>query len=97
MTIDNKRRHERTAVTADASLWHDDSWSGCRIINISMGGAKLNIDLPLRAGHAVRLKIGSFGDFNGVVTWSGCQEVGIRFTQDPSEVAAMVLGLATYA
>jgi hypothetical protein len=92
----NKRVHERRNVLVEARIMDGAAWHDCRIINISVGGAKLLIAGQFLMGDIVRLQIASFGEFSGVISWRRSEEVGVKFTNDPVEMADVVMGLAMY-
>jgi hypothetical protein len=92
----NIREHERRDVLVEARIMDGTVWHDCRIINISVGGAKLSIGCEFRQGSMVRLQIASFGEFSGIVSWQRSEEVGVKFTHDPAELADVVMGLAMY-
>jgi hypothetical protein len=92
----NNREHERRDVLVEARIMDGAVWHNCRIINISVGGAKLRIAGRFHQGEMVRLQIASFGVFSGVVSWQRSEEIGVKFTHDPFEMADVVMGLAMY-
>lgn len=92
----NTREHDRRTVLVEARIMEDGEWHDCRIVNISVGGAKLLTGRQLGQGTAVRLHIGHFGQFGATVAWQHGGEIGVRFTHDPVEMADLVMGLAVY-
>lgn len=91
------RNDLRATIHTTAEIMIDGIWHNCRIINISTGGAKLQMDLHLGCGIAASLQIGKFGQFNSTVVWRHKEEVGVRFAHDDaSEVAGVIMGLASY-
>ena len=92
----SRRKYERRTILFDARLREDGPWQACRILNISAGGAKLLISSDINHGAIVSLEIGSFGQFSGTVVWTDREEVGIKFSHDPTEIAEVLMGLAMY-
>jgi PilZ domain len=92
----DKRRHARQAILVEARIMAGEEWHVCRIFNVSAGGAKLQIYHRFVQGSQVRLQIGSFGEFDGTVAWQHGEELGVKFSQSPAEMAEVVIGLATY-
>lgn len=90
------REYERSEVLFEARIKNGGLWHDCLIINVSVKGAKLKIDSKFHQGENVRLEIGNFGEFGGVVAWQNSQEVGVRFIHNPSELADVVMGMAMY-
>ena len=94
--LPNRREHERREILTKAKILDGQDWHDCLIINISVRGAKIRIESQFLQGGEVRLQIGNFGDFGGVIAWHNAREIGITFTDDPLEMADVVMGLAMY-
>lgn len=94
--MEYKRKDTRESIPAKAKLMADGDWHTCRILNISTGGAKLQIDRRIGHGTPVSLEIGEFGQFSATVAWQQGSEVGVKFTHDALEMAAVIMGLASY-
>ncbi len=92
------REYERSEVLVGARIKGGEFWHDCLLINVSVSGAKLKIDSnsSFSKGENVRLEIGHFGEFGGVIAWQNSQEVGVRFAHNPSELAEVVIGMAMY-
>ena len=93
---ENKRRDTREKIITQAIILIDKDKYDCRILNISVGGAKLQIDRHFDSGLAVILQIGKFGQFNATIAWQQSGELGIKFSHDALEMAAVIMGLASY-
>ena len=91
-----KRKDTRESILTQARIMADGGWHNCRILNISTGGAKLQIALRIDLGAPVSLQIGEFGQFSATVAWQQDTEIGVKFTHDALEMAAVVMGLASY-
>ncbi len=63
----------------------------CQIWNISLGGAKLNIGVPLALGTEVTMVLEKYGRFLGTVVWQEGKSIGIKFDSDP-EIVRQTLG-----
>ena len=94
--IEHKRKDTREAILTEAKIMVDGGWHNCRILNISTGGAKLQTDRHISHGIAVSLQIGKFGQFGAIVAWQQGGELGVKFTHDASEIAGVIMGLASY-
>lgn len=92
----SRRVHERRTILFDARLRKDGQWQDCRILNMSAGGAKLLVNSNINHGATVSLEVGNFGQFSGTVVWTDREEVGIKFSHDPTEIAEVLMGLAMY-
>jgi hypothetical protein len=95
MSPANARAHERVTSLAEARIGADAHWQDCRLINISVGGARVRLTEPLEIRHPT-LEIAGFGRFRTVVAWHTGDEIGVKFDHDPAEIAEVVVGLATY-
>ncbi|NQV56838.1 MAG: PilZ domain-containing protein [Rhodospirillales bacterium] len=95
MTAD-KRQHERHSVLRNAILRIDDKDIGCRIIDISVGGARVQSDRDCKTGSTASIVLENFGEFPGTVAWSRDKICGIKFTGDQSAIAESLMGIATY-
>jgi PilZ domain len=58
----------------------------CQIWNISLGGAKLNIGVPLALGTKVTLVLDKYGRFIGEIVWQEGKNIGIKFDSDPETI-----------
>ncbi|MDD2915329.1 MAG: PilZ domain-containing protein [Gallionella sp.] len=91
-----QRKDTREGIFTQAKLMADGDWHSCKIMNISTGGAKLQIDRRFNHGTAVSLQIGEFGQFSATVAWQQGEELGVKFTHDALEMAGVIMGLASY-
>lgn len=91
-----KRKYARESTSIQATLMVDEDWHDCRILNISVGGAKLQIDRRLGHGVAVVLQIGNFGQYNAIVAWQQEDEFGVNFSHNAEEMGDVIMGLASY-
>ncbi|MFZ2301689.1 MAG: PilZ domain-containing protein [Gallionella sp.] len=91
-----KRKDTRESILTQARIMAGEGWHNCRILNISTGGAKLQTDRRIGHGTAVLLQIGEFGQFSATVAWQQDTEIGVKFTHDALEMAAVIMGLASY-
>ena len=91
-----QRKDTRETILTQARIMADGDWHNCRILNISTGGAKLQIDRRISHGTPISLQIGEFGQFGATVAWQQDTEVGVKFTHDALEMAAVIMGLASY-
>ncbi|MEI6305309.1 MAG: PilZ domain-containing protein [Deltaproteobacteria bacterium] len=91
-----KREYDRKEVLVETRILDGKEWHDCRIINISVGGVKLRISGNFSQGGEVLVNIGHFGEFSGSIAWQNSEELGVRFTHNPAEIAEVVMGLAMY-
>lgn len=73
-----------------ASLHNDDKEYACAIVNLSLGGAKIELNTPLEPGTGIRLEIPDLCILEGRLAWNKHGYVGIQFTTKPNEVRLML-------
>lgn len=93
---DNKRKNTREKILTKAEILAEGDWYDCRLLDISAGGAKLQLDRHIDRGLAVILQIGKFGQFNATIAWQQSGELGVKFNHDALEMAGVIMGLASY-
>jgi len=91
------REFERKDVLFSAKIGTEDEKIDCDIINISFGGAQIRMPRTLKAGAKISLEIEPFGVFATEVRWCRKPDVGLKFNEDSSKVAELVMAIATYA
>ena len=93
----DRRDFARRDVAFNAEISVDGATRSCEIVDISVGGAKVQMNKTPAKGTAVSLHIADLETFEAVVTWSGAKSIGLKFLADPDVVAESLLGLAVYA
>ena len=90
---------ERRAARRKPTLWEGrlDTEIGvfaCIILNISQGGALVQLDAPLLPPERATLMIERFGSLGAQIVWQMLDEgrIGIRFTDAPKQVARVLAG-----
>jgi len=63
----------------------------CQIWNMSLGGARVRLDLPIREGAAVRLLIAGRGEIPATVRWFRNDTAGLSFNVPVEEVRLLFL------
>ncbi len=91
MSRAKRRRHPRTSVLWAARLLCQGQSTDCRILNISLGGAKIHPEKPINGGPKVILNIDGFGQIAGSIVWQDVEHLGIEFL-DEREHIVRVLG-----
>ena len=90
-----RRSYKRAAGMLSGCLSYGDDGrlADCAVLDISAGGAKVKFDEPLGDAEGLnlslgqRLKIAAAIDFPVEVVWQDGSVVGLRFLNDPYEVA----------
>jgi hypothetical protein len=92
----NRRAHKRKSVLQTASLLDGSGSVLCSVIDISVGGAQIEIKPGVENGQTVTLAIDNFGAFEAQVAWARKDHCGIRFTGDPGAIAESLMAMAIY-
>ncbi|PCI61627.1 MAG: hypothetical protein COB37_08045 [Kordiimonadales bacterium] len=93
------RNFRRRSVLWPAQLLIGQHSFTCQIWNLSLGGARVRIDLPFQEGTSLRLVIADRGEIPSVVAWSVEGSMGLKFQVGKNVVREMfkdrlhVLGL----
>ncbi len=80
------RSHKRRTVVWPAKLIVNEFEFKCMLYDISLGGVRLKLDLPLATGTVVKIKIKDFDFTDALVSWHADAFVGLRFVEDPERV-----------
>ncbi len=86
--VSKQRNHKRRSVLWPAKLDVGKHEFACQIWNLSLGGARLRFDIPLKEGSSVILRIPNRDNarITGRVAWQSEDTVGIIFQTPPSKV-----------
>jgi hypothetical protein len=90
------RGHNRHSLRVSGRIQAEGLWQDCEVVNVSAGGAKLQVQGEYRQGQELTLEIDPCGLFPGVVAWVRGGELGLQFSGGPAEVAEALIGLITY-
>ncbi len=82
----DKRQSVRRAVLWSGDLHYGDYDFRCQIWDVSLGGAKVRVDVPLAIGAEVKITLGRYGKFKGHVAWQNDTELGLKFEGDPQVI-----------
>jgi hypothetical protein len=87
-----QRRHIRKRVLWTARLDTAEGSFTCIIMNVSRSGAKIRLpsSLPISPGQPVELVLEAFGELAAEIVWQRGDKMGIHFTADPAQVAAII-------
>jgi hypothetical protein len=92
----NRRAFKRKSVLQAAALQIGTSSSPCSVIDISVGGAQIEIEPGVENGKTATLAIENFGAFEAQVAWARKDRCGLKFTGDPEVIAESLMAMATY-
>ena len=92
-------KRERRASRRKPTLWEgrldtDIGVFACVILNVSQGGALVQLDAPLLPTERATLTIERFGTIGAQIVWQMVDEgrIGVRFTDPPQLVARVLSG-----
>lgn len=88
------RAYRRRSVLWPAKLNVGQHTFVCQIWNMSLGGARIKVDLPLQDGASVMLAIAGRGDIPACVSWCKGGEAGLEFVIPAEEVRILFLDRA---
>lgn len=84
------RSHKRRTVVWPAVLLVNEYEFKCTLYDISLGGVRLRLDLPLATGAKVKIKIKDLDFTNALVAWHAEEFVGLRFVEDPETMIELL-------
>ena len=89
--LESLRSYKRRTVVWPAVLVVNEFEFKCMLYDISLGGVRLKLDLPLATGARVSIKIKDFEYTDALVSWHADAFVGLKFVED-KEVISNLLG-----
>jgi len=82
----DRRVNPRRAILWPGTLQVGSHEFKCQIWNMSLGGAKVRTDIPLRSGADAKLLLKDETELTGDIVWSGDKSVGVEFHLPAVEV-----------
>ncbi len=92
----SRRRDPRRGVKLTADVVSESGTEHCNVLDISAGGAKIEIAQALEREAAVELKLGRAGSFPSRVAWKQSPYYGLQFKGDKEKTAETLIGVALY-
>jgi|GEM_PF-534064 len=95
----DSRRFKRRSVLWPAKIRVGKHELSCQIWNLSLGGARVRVDLPLQDGVEIELILTGRGEIPATVAWAKGELLGVAFNVGPEVIKRMfedrlhVLGL----
>lgn len=83
------RTYRRRSVLWPAKLLIGRHEISCQIWNLSLGGARVRVDLPIQQGTDVILSIEGRGQLSATVIWSENEAMGLDFNVSSSTIKTM--------
>lgn len=84
------RSHKRRTVVWPAVLIVNEFEFKCTLYDISLGGVRIRLDLPLATSAKVKIKIKDFEYVDALVSWHAEGFVGLRFTEDTDFIKSLL-------
>lgn len=84
------RSYKRRTVVWPAVLIVNEFEFKCTLYDISLGGVRLKLDLPLATGAKVKIKIKNFEFTEALVSWHANDFVGLRFVEDSEHIKGLL-------
>ena len=81
-----RRRFQRKPVLLAATLETRQGTLQCITLDLSLGGARIQLHEKLEPLDQVTLALEKFGHFPGHVVWRNVSEAGLQFTDTPEEI-----------
>jgi hypothetical protein len=80
----------RVQVLWSGQLRSKETSNDCRIVNVSLGGAKAHVSNPSDIISPVTLAIDRFGEFSCEIVWREGNYLGLKFLDDPQTIEETV-------
>ena len=80
------RDGQRRPISWHVLLWIGANHHSCLITDLSLGGARIQLDVSLEPGTEVKIEIPDLCNFEGKVAWYKDANLGIQFTTRPERV-----------
>lgn len=101
MALDHEQReYERHNVSGPSPLHAEillgDDRYPCHVIDVSAGGACVELNVTAEKDEFIVLNITDFGSINARVAWVKSDRLGLHFKDDPALIGEMLISLATY-
>lgn len=80
-TNQERRRTRRSTVMLAGAIVYNQQRFPCRVRDVSAGGMKVVIDVPLAPGTPVHADLPRFGRFPAVVAWVEGRMMGLVFPE----------------
>lgn len=92
--LSSMRKHNRRTVVQSAKLGVGSYDFDCTVYDISLGGIRLKVDMPIESGTSVYVQLRNKIKQTAKVIWSANGFMGLRFEGTPQKVK---LGLGNLA
>lgn len=90
VTPKDRRNHPRRSVIWLGTLRVGEFSFPCRVLDLSLAGARIRLSLPLKKDASVILCISRCGDLPAKVAWHQNDTLGLDFTLPPRELSLLL-------
>lgn len=88
--LESLRSYKRRTVVWPAILVVNEFEFKCMLYDISLGGVRLKLDLPLATGARVSIKIKDFEYTDALVSWHADAFVGLKFVEGNETIISLL-------
>ncbi len=93
----DQRKSQRHEINIVATLLCDEAQYSVRVLDISTGGAKIELTAStLEKDQTVQIDLPFLNTLNAIVIWSNGQNCGLKFLEDQKQLHEFLYNLATY-
>ena len=92
----SNRKYERVLVALEGAIYAGGIAQECQILDLSPGGARVRIGIPIPPHEELHLYIKGFGRFRAQVVRSNGNEIALQFVVDNESVLGLLRGLSNY-
>lgn len=89
----DQRQYKRAQVVLSGCLINEAETLDCAVIDLSITGARVCLDGTTEGKDVVKLRLARSTDLDVEVVWQDDGVWGLRFTDDPRDVANVLDGL----
>ncbi len=80
------RRHRRAEVQWPAMVYRKGKIYNCTVLDISVGGARVDLAETLDVATILTVTVERYGDFPAEVVWQRDRATGLRFLESPQTI-----------
>ncbi len=82
-----RRAHKRMPLLWAGQLRIGERAFACIVMNLSLGGACLQLDAPVKMHDQGKLVLKRIGALSTEIVWRRQGKIGLRFTEEPAQLA----------
>ncbi len=86
----DRQKHPRHSTLCPGKLIAEGQEVDCKVLDISVGGAKIRVAHPMERNAPVCVKILGVGEFSGRVAWCNGTTLGVEFQDELTEFARII-------